>query len=41
MSGGENAARGFFVGACLGGLYGIEGSHGIPLEWIQKTNSIE
>ena len=26
MSGGENAARGFLVGACLGGLYGVGGN---------------
>lgn len=38
-SGGENAARSFFVGAALGALYGAGTDKGIPLEWINQTNS--
>ena len=39
-AGGCNCSRANLAGACLGAVYGIGGEHGIPLEWVEKTEGI-
>ena len=38
LAGGCNCSRANFLGACLGAAYGLGAEHGIPLEWVEKTD---